>query len=122
TVPQTTKPIDSIEDLIEVANSDSYQIVPPKSALMTPQLLNADKQDRLFYAIGQHLNRTKSRMEIIRQKHDRYERDAIYITTPLISTRFHKTMMHIAQDRISADYLSLLLRKGCSLKKLFDPM
>ncbi len=125
TVPQTTKPIDSIEDLIEVANSDSFQVILTKNSLLHQQIMTSNKDDCLFYAIGQHINRTKSRIETIMQNVHLFERVAVYITTPMISTRFltaKNVVMHIAQDRIAADYLSILLRKECFLKKWFDPM
>lgn len=125
TLPRTSKPIDSIEDLIEVANSDSHQIVLSKASLLRQLILSSNKKDRLFYSIKKHLNRTESKLKTISQNLDQFEKMAVFITKPLINPNFLKTknvVLHIAQERISADYLSILLRKESPLKKWFDPV
>lgn len=49
--------IDTIDDIIEIAQSDSHTIFVWQGSLFQQRFLDATPEERLFYAIGQHLRK-----------------------------------------------------------------
>lgn len=57
TLPEYGSPIDTTADILRIAEDDSHRLLFRQNSILLPAFARANKEDRLFYAIGSHLNR-----------------------------------------------------------------
>lgn len=57
TLPEYAAPVDSVEDILKIVQQDSHRLLMRQNSALLPAFLRAHPEDRLFYAIGRHLNR-----------------------------------------------------------------
>ena len=57
TIPAYESTINSLEDLEKAANSDTYNMITWKDSSYLSELIYAQKDQRLYYALGQHIKR-----------------------------------------------------------------
>lgn len=57
TLPEYESPVDTVEDILQVAENGQHRILVRQNSILLPAFAKAARDDRLFYAIGRHINR-----------------------------------------------------------------
>lgn len=132
TVPEFESPIDTMQDFIRsIHRRDKGQqklIVNYARSVYLEQFIHPQPGNRLFEKIGRHLNRTGVKTFEFEHISGEIDRNPRYVA--LMARIFVKTQIrlkglsgiHIGQENLRPDFISVLFPKGSRLKKPFDKM
>ncbi|KAJ6221786.1 hypothetical protein RDWZM_000331 [Blomia tropicalis] len=130
TIPAYEKAIDTIDDLLNVVNDDTFKVcVLPKSGINSV-LVYAEPNAGVYYSIAQNIVRNNAIELYSKYRNDvrliENEKNIVFIslkTSSLISRyTFATKPIHIGSEPLSSHHLTWALPKGSPLKEPFNHM
>lgn len=127
TVPEPGRPIDTVEDLITAANTDSHYIITKDRSATLASILNATPNNTLYYALKQQHDR-------LRRPQMRYVSDMVpfleqeprnvifMLKISALVKRYleAKILLHVGSETLESIYLGWVMRKKDPLVPFFN--
>lgn len=127
TVPRYERPIDTIENIAQIARSDSHFILVRRQSTYSRRFTHASPDAGLFYAIGQHIRRTRRELDAsVENVIDIVENDPRNVVirsrlTLVVQRLFYASKkLHIGSESLDSDLIAFMLPKGSPLRVPFD--
>lgn len=129
TVPEYEHTIESLEELVEVAHRDAYDILTWNGSSYLSQFLYAQKENHFYYTVGLHMNRTKRKM--IQNEVDQFtlleeSQRNIIVTSRVYTNKYYRHFsqkrLYVGRENFEVLYTGMVLPKRSPLKKPFNVM
>lgn len=125
TLPSLEPTIESLYDLREAADTDSYKIVTMNDSSYYSAFISAPPEHALFHAIGKHMNRTGHKM--FRNEQEEFEmieadKKVVAIASlAYLRNRLTKTKRyHFGRESLANDFTGVVLPKKSPLLNAFN--
>lgn len=129
TFPRYSRPIDSIEDIQAIAQTDSHWILPRQQSTYARRLMGAPLGSGVFTLIGQHLRRSKRiiprSVENIIAIVEADPRNVVVrsrLTLTIQRLFYAKKKLHIGSESLANDPIAFMLHKDSILLDPFNQL